>query len=376
MTLGIKSRWLILMLVLGFVVSPLEAEKPKPPAPPPAPGYIFFSVANTAEPQYSDILQMRADGTGLEVAIPAALWKTTPYGMPIPSNLRYNGEHWWLQVEEINDGQKYPWGALRRELVVFQAIDDGQGNVTRLPLILTNLFDLGIVPFVNQVGVQTTRWSNDNADTFVSFVGAYATETGIAPGLYVFQVPVIFDATGFPSADLSTIDASRIPLGQFREYEWSPDGMSIVYDWLDEFNVSHLLRHSALEFAADLPPMEVWSNTRTSSSALNPKWSQPDDSGSTRIAFASHRGVWERDAMTISPIGTGLQTLQTGKSKGYWSPLWAPLDGSQLVVREVTAGRNSISVKIIRVNRDGSGRVDLLASEAQLIAWRLSIEAP
>jgi len=364
------------MLVLGFVVRPAEAGKPKPPATPPAPGRVFLSVANAAEPDYFDILQMRADGTGLEVAIPAALWNTSPYGMPVPSNLRYNGEHWWLQVEEIHNGQTYPWGALRRELVVFQPFVDGQGNVTRFPITLTNLFERGIVPFVNQVGVQSTRWSNDNADTFVSFVGAYATESGLEPGLYVFRIPVVFDATGNPSADLSAIDASRIPLGQFREYDWSPDGTSIVCDWLDADNFSHLLRYSALEFAAGLPPTVVWSNTRSSSSALNPHWSQLDDSGNTRIAFASHRRVWERDAMTIAPNGTSLSTLQTGRDKGYWNPLWAPLDGSQLVLREVAVGRNSISVKIIRVNSDGSGRVDLLTSEAQLIAWRLSIEAP
>lgn len=75
----------------------------------------------------------------------------------------------------------------------------------------------------------------------------------------------------------------------------------------------------------------------------------------------------------------------SGRYRGYSQPRWAPLDGSQIVAREVD-GSKGIDVSkypknIVRIQGSGgflvklSGNLDWLALK-RIIAWRHGSEAP
>ncbi len=393
----IVRHWLFVFLLLATLNLDAQAGRPKTPPPtpdPPAAGMVFFR-----DLLQDSIYQMRADGSELATVIPAAMWDAIDLSLPpghsvgrqpVPSNLLYGGEHWWLQVEEIHDGKRYPGtpvnplGSPRRELVVFQVVTDEQNNVSRIAITLTNLFDQGIAPLSAGADAPTAIWSNDGIDSFVSVAGKYFSNDPNAPAdptLYVFQVPLAFDSYGIPAANIASLHTTRIPVEQYHGCSWSPDGTEIVFqvtDWGN--NKPRLQRHSALAAAVGLAPSVLWTHPGTSGSELDPQWAPVAVPGGKSIVFATHLSTLERAVLTVSPVDSTTQTVLPAASKtGYWNPQWAPLDASQLVLEQYVVGRKSTTYSLVRCNPDGSGLVTLLGPQTtgrKLIAWRIGIEAP
>lgn len=353
------SLWFLFFTVVHTVLA-------APPAPPPstASGIVYFEYDGA-------VMQMRADGSQKSVAIPANLYTGIPdlvtgMGIASPSNLTYGYQPWWLTVEEVGDGNIYPWGANRRELYVSQV---SVGGATRIRVQLTDLFQSGIAPYMNASGFLSTCWSNDNLDTFISFVGVDVIDP---QAVTLFKVPFRVTAGNVPGIDMTQLE--EFPLLAWRDYHWSPAGQTAVYQFTNSSNVSSLLKHSL----GDPLPTTLWVNSRASSADLSPQWSPA--MVTEKVAFSRFRSTLERDVLTVnSSNGGGVKVILTARSRSFAMPLWAPLDGAYIVAKETDVSKSTWKHQLVQVPSGGGTRVNLTADldstkNKYLLAWRSGVE--
>lgn len=353
------SRRVFVSCSVGFLfLAVIQTAGAAPPSPPPstASGIVYFEYGGT-------VMQMRGDGSQKAVAIPANL--RNDMGLASPSNLTYGSKPWWLTVEEVGDGNIYPWGANRRELYVSRI---GDGGTTRLRVQLTDLFQAGIAPYMNASGFLSTCWSNDNLDTFLSFVGINVNDP---QAVTLFKVPFRVTAGNAPGIDMTRLE--EIPLLDWRDYHWSPVGQTMVYQFTNSSNVSSLLKHSL----GDPLPTTLWMNSRTSSADLSPQWSPT--MATEKVAFSRFRSTLERDVLTVNSNGGGEKVVLTARSRSYATPFWAPLDGAYLVAKETDVSKSTWKYQLVQAPSGGGARVILTADldsmkDKHLLAWRCGLE--
>lgn len=347
------SLWFLFFAVVQAAL----AAPPAPPPPSTASGIVYFVYDGA-------VMQMRADGSQKSVAIPAN--HVTDMGIASPSNLTYGYQPWWLTVEEVGDGNVYPWGASRRELYASQIGADG---ATRLRVQLTDLFPAGIAPYANASGFLSTCWSNDNLDTFISCVGIYVNDP---QAVTLFKVPFRVTAANVPGIDMTRLE--EIPLLGWRDYHWSPAGQTVVCQFTNLSNVSSLLKHSL----GDPLPTTLWVNSRASSADLSPQWSP--SMATEKVAFSRFRSTLERDVLIVnSSNGGGEKVVLTARSRSYATPFWAPLDGAYIVAKETDLSKSSWKYQLVQAPSGGGTRVILTADldstkNKYLLTWRCGLE--
>jgi Tol biopolymer transport system component len=204
-------------------------------------------------------------------------------------------------------------------------------------------------------------------------------------GIYVFEVDP--DHLSSHSAVACGEGASFLPLGvtlqkpqsMFWQYDWSPDGGSVVFEYFDEGSSSGLL-------VATL--QSNWNSVVLTDSGSDrgyiryPAWS-PDG---TRIAFKRDRTVsnylgfvW--DICTIKPNGTDeTRIVAAGDLEWLGNPKWSP-SSTHLVYLKTTWPRKAPkgggmpyaeANDVYRAAADGTGAVNLTGDTDQYtlpVAW-------
>lgn len=396
-----------LFLLLLPAAPAARAAKPTQP-PPAAAGTVFFEYQG-------EIRQMQADGTGGGVALASDDLALMGLGIevhPLPSSCRYDNRHWWLWIGARDGATTYPGtGALVRE--VFVGVPGPGGWAVQLTDFFDDPAGQALVPSgYGNSEWQILNWSNDGLDTFVSFVGYDMSESPVPPRQwYIYQLAIIAGEDGRPlgPADGWPLVTGRIPLPSNEDgssatnHHWAPDGQTVLYQFdlgssATSGGFAALYRHSLVEADLGFPATELWRNDRETGifgQNLGAQWSPDLDPGTDgyqgKIVFCRFRSSIERDLLTIpataenlvGPAGT--TSILSGRYRGYSQPRWAPLDGSQIVAREVD-GSKGIDVSkypknIVRIQGSGGslvklgGNLDSLALK-QIVAWRHGFEAP
>jgi hypothetical protein len=383
----------LLGLLLGLTTSGAafaQKGKPTPPPPPPAaPGTVFYESAST-------IWRIHQNGTQA-VAIDAATLASlrrhngTSSVTPVPTSQTHDGQSWWIWTAPRGDGAAYP-GYPDRPVLEFHVGIPGQ-----LAYRVSDLFASDHI-YVANLERGRLCWSNDDQDTFFSFIGRDLDDP--VAQFYIFQVPYAL-VDGVPA---SGPIARRIPVPDSVWHDWSPDGVTALYQQTiqnpDGTYTARLMKRTATDNANNpplfTPATAVWTNDRSSWSDLQPRWSPDLDPIAPgyqgKIAFARFRSTIERDVFTIPSNAEGLFGLGplttlvlSGRSMGYSQPHWAPGDGSQLACGWLD-GRKGTDVSkyprnVIRFHL-AAGSVTNLTSgldqqaEKSIIAWRLGTPAP
>ena len=194
----------VLLGAMGVAAWPDTANAGKTPPPPNFGGAILYTAQN-------QIWAMNGDGSGKQAVTPPSIGG-------VPSSVDHGGHTWWLAARDVPGGGFYPGTtAPEQELYVFRTNSLGELATIQLTSLLTaGTNGRGIVP-------GAVSWSNDGADSFVSFSGY---DIGSATS-YVFRADIHFPTAGAPSID-APVPIVASPPGA-SPIHWSPDGQNFVY---------------------------------------------------------------------------------------------------------------------------------------------------
>jgi hypothetical protein len=362
----------LVMLVLGagLALAKKGGKPPPDPEPPLDSGTIYF--ARTI-PIFgpSTVHQMDPDGTNM-TALSSTLHAGNRHSAE-PSHALHGGDRWFLQAMPI-PGETYPDDGPRHELFAVnetgtrevQLTDDpaveptirvnGQGVVDRMVYprwTRRGTMEDGKASYVGR------RWVNDGSGNWsVTDIGIYVVEVDPSSfwSTYTMQEPTYVDLT------VDTYSNQAYGAYADCDYDWAPDGASLVYFRRDANK--GLWRADASDSFAN--PVRL-----TTNNAFGPRWSPNGD----LIVFGGG-GI-----STIKPDGTG-QTVVIARpaSKGHKSfqlggPEWSP-NGTHLTYQYLVRNERSLqvtSVDVYRAVADGTHRTNLTAALDDFrgpIGWR------
>lgn len=325
------------------------------PAKPPGggggtpPGTIYFQ---DHAPGFSgpigvpQIFGMKLDGSGRFQALPDGVYAQ-------PSNGTYGDDahRWWLTVADISDDPD----VIRRELYAVCPDSTDPTDPDKLTWVqLTDFFDpmgegefIAIDPGSFRCWV---RWSNDGADTFVSFKGHDNRDDTDN----IYRLPVKgtdlellygdFPPYGPDDPELEVVltmpKEDGIQIKSLYNFTWSPDGNDLAFfteDPRDALPYTLWVKSVVSDSLTDLGT-SVWAGFWTD---LELDWS-PDGS---RIVFVGRNGpsMWlDRAIWTVTPDGLEATVVRYFKFSiqggvNYYSARWSP-DGKCIAMQVVEGG--------------------------------------
>ena len=338
-----KGRLVVLVVLFTAAVASQVAVAGKPGGggglvPP---GTIYFLFPE-------DVWSMKADGSGKFPASP-------DHYSAAPTTLVYGNDRHrlWLDTGTI-PGQFYPYypdpsqnTTERRELFAYRSTPAGEVQKVQI----TNLF-----PGIRVDGY--CQWSNDGADSFVSFKGFDArlyfvtgNQADLRHGIFRARVSgADIDAAADAGQDfllgiddLETVES--VSFGSWPDdlnHSWSPDGNQVAMilrsgdpgDYGDLFVKDLTTGQTRLLYARpdnEFPPTFHWSP------------------GGGKLALGGGGSIYTIDAGT----GALLQTLvQPYRFTTYARPFWSP-DGKQLVVEGIDSKLNGHQYSLYRLPATG-----------------------
>lgn len=319
-----KSRLIVLAALLAAAVLSRDvvAGKPGGGGGPVPPGTIYYADGAN----YPDIWGMKADGTGKALALPGG------HG-DAPSSLVYGGDRHrlWLGSETI-PGQFYPYYSdpaqnttERVELFAYRCTPTGAIQKVQL----TDLFP-GIQP------MDHCEWSNDGADSFISFKGidtrAYFLSENIDDLRWsIFRIRVSgidIDAAADAGQNLlfgidqleEVVTTALGNWGDDLKHSWSPDGNQLALILRSGTSVD-----TEDLYAKDLTTGQTRLLRDTPANNFAPDFRWSPAGGEIVLGTGSIETI---DASTGAPIQTLLPPL---RFTNYNGPRWSP-DGTQLVL--------------------------------------------
>jgi hypothetical protein len=349
------------VLILGLsaflaMATPTKAA-PKPPAPPPEGGVIYYFQGDN-----STLWSMDTTGANKTLLLSAIQESAEP------SNHLHGGLRWFLVTQPMAD-EYYPDGNGRRELFAMSE----HGDLVQLaddPTLQTWTDD-------SSVGAAYPRWSRD--DLGVSFFArrwGAEPETGaeavVETGLYVVnleadvadpalqsqvpaRLPIDFPTYIEPYAPPPSLSGIWVYVSGF---DWAPDGSAVAYG--NGSDGTLCVADAATGATRSLTDCYVAN-----------RWS-PD--GATILFTAGMGG----DLKAISPDGTNLRTIipmTTRKGVTYTVPMdgfWSPT-GANLIYRLLTYKSWPATRDVYRATSAGANSTNLtgdISSRAIPLGWR------
>jgi hypothetical protein len=338
----LTRRWAIvcasaLVALLGLAVLLNTGNAAKPAPPPNFGGSICYSS--------NQIWAMNGDGSANR-----AVTAQAPYdawgNRPPPSNIDHNGHTWWLWKNTVTELD----GTTHVELSAFRTVLDPTGAPVDSVWVPLQTASAG-VGFRSSVS-----WSNDGADSFVSFV----SYDGTLDKYFLCRAATSF-AAGPPAAGPPQ-RVIEVP-SDITPFHWSPDGGSVVFvnNGLWGYHVG------------DAAPTKITSDGNW------PKWSPPG--GPNRIAFESAYCIY-----TVAPDGSARTAAYDhepwpSQDQGH-TPFWSP-DGKYLVFLNyvLKMGKGGVGTwpHQVAVIPWGGGSATIFAtysSGADLNGWRAATPLP
>jgi len=422
------------------------AKPSDPPPPAAEAGTIFFKLGDGSVYEMQadgsgfakviDIEDIRADVYG---------WTYSGRDLQ-PSNQTYDGQHWWIWMGELGEtypsndatikevfvGIPGKWKVQLTHLwkdygIVLDAsartLAWSNGNSDTF--ISVRGFQYALEYVQDQSGELAEKWVFKSRNYYKIPFHVVQGEDGLEP---VPPVELALNADGELLLDdggdpiLVTAFDAVLPSALLDPYStihnWSPDGSTLLWNdsvetsvgsrqfraqlWMQDTAIgeSEVLygfpNGISVEVAqADPLPALIWEDDRVSGSftsvqQLAPQWS-PEG---TRIAFARFNGstAYAKDVVTIPSdapdtlVGlNGATVVLTNATNGYWgysTPFWSPLNGSQIVARELDCRKGIDTSRfprnVVRVQSAGGSPVRLTGSldqrtEKILLGWRLGL---
>lgn len=295
-------------------------------------GTIYFT---TGRGESFGLNSMNSDGSG-KTDLPLNVTGT-------PGRALHGGFRWFIDSQAI-DGETYPDGETRRELIVIR--DDGNEDFT---VQLTGDPELQLYRMIwapgetDDAGLLSglgRRWIFDGTDWVVD-----------PESVAIYTAVVLFDGQGHVTG-LAAPPAPLVPVAVLPEPDpgvWHPDVSGWEFDWSPDLTevVFSTISTSAL-LALDVETGTV----RTLTTGLGPRSAKWSPAGN-QIVFVNSQGSLE----TIGADGTGRkEIIRWGVSYSYGRPAFSPT-GSHIVYERIPHG--SLETDLFRATSSGGSKSNL-----------------
>jgi len=279
---GNRAALFTLAVALVALLPPAEAAKaPKPPPSPLDTGTIYY----TAMGETYGIWSMNPDGSAKTFL---QAWPS-PYSTE-PSQGRHNGLRWFLTPLDLD-------GTGESRALCAVAEDGSEAVQVTTPPDEVQLY----MPNGSRDYLQP-RWAtgtDGRVDGRVSYLGMDATGE---VSIYAAEIDPDALGVGFepePSYPVRADLNSLLAVGDYADYDWSPDGNAIAF----------VVLGTEMQDGIYVTGATVGSSLfRVTADGAHPRWSPVRADGTSRIAFISGMG----SAMTVNsvnPDGTDLKTV-------------------------------------------------------------------
>ena len=371
--LGTRSAVIPFLMVALGITSLTPAWAAKPPKPPPAATSTIYFIVPDNSNNIEEIWKMNPDGSGkTQVLVLPRIGEDEGY---LPSKARHGGRRWFLLLRDV--GGSYPnlpgdTGYPRRELF---AISD-QGEAVQLTddpsfqpnepvmgkaMLCWTIGTLGVAD--SRITMVGRRWNTDG--TAITEAGLFAIDLNPETLAANSGENLRFSPTRMPvplevSLDYDTYGDVALVSG----YDWSPDGMQLVYSQDGILFIAGLAGGNPQVLVSDPTP-----------DAHHPKWSPILVGGQAQILFTTGSGGWQIALERINLDGTGRITVVPPYTnvKIFRYPdstLWSPA-GAYVLYAEYDSGFGvpwkKAQCDIIRVTPSGSSRTSLTGDTSP--AW-------